>query len=428
MILTRSDLSSDQRLVYESMRDWVASKRGNNVLTCGGFAGTGKSTLLSVFAAEHADLRVAYISFTGRASSILGRKLRAAGVATTDRMQTDNDRLLSGRWAHRFYSASSPEAHKPFCGTIHRLLLRPLINFETEVLYGWEDRQQLDRHYDLIVIDEASMVDQPMIAKILRHEVRVLAVGDHGQLPPVMGEGSLMKAPDLRLEKIHRQAEGSPIIKLSRAIREEQRMDRSLADGKHLVFANANDLRKKIMPEIAGAPPLDTVFICWRNATRVHINKTMREYLGYAGLPPQSGEPVVCLRNYPPIFNGMRGLMTETSEAYPDDWWVLRARVAFPDENIDPYTYEVCRDQFHRPETFKSIEELKKAKIRVDTMSGAGKLFDFSYAMTCHKMQGSQAPHVIVQVDWKPNYADEFARRLAYSSCTRASEKLTVLL
>ena len=428
--MKRSNLSSDQRRVYESICDWANTGHAKPILSVGGYAGTGKSTLLSLFAAEHPDLKIAYVSFTGRASSILGRKLHTAGVKTTDRMQTDNERLLYGQWGSRFYAPGSPDSHKPFCGTIHRLILRPLINFETEVLYGWEERPELDRPYDLIVIDEASMVDKDLLSKITKHNVRVLAVGDHGQLPPVMGESTLMLRPDLRLEKIHRQAEGSPIIKLSRAIREDFKMDRSLADGRHLVFASANDFRRTVLPSIAGTPPLEVAMIAWRNQTRVHINRTMREYLGYAGKMPQKGEPVVCLKNLTEqgVFNGMRGIVTkEASVPYPHKWWLLDMGIEFPEEEIPDNSFEVCRDQFHRHKTFKSIEELKEKNIDVETMSAAGKLFDFGYAMTVHKFQGSQAPHVIVQVDWRPDYSIEDTRRMAYTACTRASVRLTVL-
>lgn len=424
--LTRADLSPDQRQVYESIQDWVRSTRGSNLLTLGGYAGTGKSTLLSLFAAE-TKLRVAYICFTGRASSVLGRKLRAAGVATTNRAQTDDERKLGGRWGHLFYSSLDPEASQPFCGTIHRLVYRPLIDEETEELFGWERRDELDRGYDLIVLDEASMVDANMITDVQRHGVRILAVGDHGQLPPVMGDGSLMANPMLKLEKIHRQAEGSPIIRLSRAIREEHRMSRELADGRQLTFGSALHVRR-VFGETVASPRLETAFLCWRNATRVHVNRTVREYLGFGGKPPQAGEPIVCLRNYPPVYNGMRGLATTPAVALVESkWWLMRAGIEFLDEGIESETYNLCRDQFHRTETFKSIEELEEKGIKVRSMSEAGRLFDFGYAMTVHKSQGSQFPHVVVVVDWKQNYEDERTRRLAYTAVTRASERLTVL-
>jgi hypothetical protein len=46
----------------------------------------------------------AYVCFTGRASSVLNRKLHAAGVETTNRSQTDDEQKLHGRWDHLFYS------------------------------------------------------------------------------------------------------------------------------------------------------------------------------------------------------------------------------------------------------------------------------------------------------------------------------------
>jgi exodeoxyribonuclease V len=419
--LSRADLSPDQRRVYESILDW--SKRPEGVLTVGGVAGSGKSTLLGLFASE-TKLRIAYICYTGRASSILSRKLHAAGVQTTNRSQADDERRLTGRWGHLFYGPFDPEARLPFCGTIHRLIKRAVIDNATEELIGWVDREELDRRYDIIVLDEASMVDSKMVSAILQHRVPLLAVGDHGQLPPVVGEGSLMMNPRLRLEKIHRQAEGSPIIQLSRVIREEGRIDRSLADGRQLAFGSTRDLRRAIF-DISGVPPLDVAFLCWRNQTREHINRTTREYRGYVGQPPQTGEPVVCLRNYPPIYNGMRGVMTETaSYPYPSDWWIMRARVEFPDEGVEATDYEVCRDQFFRHETFKSIDELKAKGINVYSMGEAGKFFDFAYAMTVHKFQGSQVPYAIVYADWGSNLHAEKTRRLAYTAATRASGRL----
>ena len=86
----------------------------------------------------------------------------------------------------------------------------------------------LDRNYGLIIVDEASMVDDMMIRDLRSFGVPILAVGDHGQLPPVGGVGSLMKNPNLRLEQIHRQAEGNPIIALSKMMREEGRLPESM--------------------------------------------------------------------------------------------------------------------------------------------------------------------------------------------------------
>lgn len=425
--LTRSDLSPDQRRVYESMLDWLRTPN-SKLLTVGGYAGTGKSSLLGLFATE-TKLRVAYVCFTGRASSILGRKLQSCGVKITNLAYTDDDRKLDGFWSHLFYGPGSPQVDYPFCGTIHRLLYRPFIDATTEELLGWQKREELDRNYDLVVIDEASMIDAKVVEDIQQHGVRILAVGDHGQLPPVMSEGSLVSRPMLRLEKIHRQAEGSPIIQLSRILREEGRLDPSLADGERVRFRSKRDMTHPSLAAMLARDKLDAAILCWRNATRVHVNKTVRGHLGYAGKPPQVGEPLIALKNYPPIYNGMRGLVTEEgSFPYKDEWWLMKTKLEFPDEGLPATEQDVCRDQFHQERPFDSLEELEKAGIKVYSMGGAGKLYDFGYAMTVHKSQGSQFKHVVVIADWKPDYSNDNTRRLAYTAITRASSFLTILV
>ncbi len=64
------------------------------------------------------------------------------------------------------------------------------------------------------------MVSEDIFRDLTSYGIDILAVGDHGQLPPIEGKFSLMSDPILRLEKIHRQAADNPIINLSMQIRE----------------------------------------------------------------------------------------------------------------------------------------------------------------------------------------------------------------
>ena len=66
------------------------------------------------------------------------------------------------------------------------------------------------------------MISDNMFRTLQARGVPILAVGDHGQLPPVRDSGTLMKIPTLRPEQIHRQAEGSPIVALSRRVQRGQ--------------------------------------------------------------------------------------------------------------------------------------------------------------------------------------------------------------
>lgn len=439
--LTVDDLSPDQAEVYEAMHRWVEdlpptdmfhgehiADRENELgiapplLTVGGYAGCGKTTLLGVFAAT-TDLLVAYVTLTGRASSILRRKLKAAGASVTECMRPPPN---SNREESELQDGGLPYASGPsFCGTIHRLCYRPILSASEEVL-GWTKRTTLDRKYDLIVIDEASMVGGEMLRDLQAYGVPILAVGDHGQLPPVMDSGELMKNPELRLEKIHRQAESSPIIALAHQVRTTGRLG-------HFVSNDAVRFeRKMVAPGIIAEAlrfadsPLDTGILCWTNKSRIQLNAMARRALDTSG-PPRKGEPLICLKNKSPIFNGMRGLLTEdTTEGRAP--WVLNGRLVFPDEGIPEAAYEMCAPQFCRETVFKSVEELRERGVKTTTMGACGGYFDFGYAMTTHKAQGSSFAHAIVYLDRpvKPE-SDDF-RRWLYTSITRAAERLTIIL
>ena len=421
--LSVTDLSSDQCEVYNSILDWKnAPPYDHRVLKVGGYAGTGKSTILGVLATVlQGGGLVAYATYTGRAASVLTRKLAACGVRTTSLSCTNNEKALSGNFGHLFYGSSDPQARMPYCGTLHRLLYRPIIDAREQII-GWKKRDELDRPYSLIVVDEASMVSSAILADLQMHRRPILAVGDHGQLPPVMDSGDLMKNPDLKLEKIHRQAEGNPIIALSREIRETGKIPRSM-EGIEQVHRTALE---DVMAEAYGAANhvLDTVALCWTNRMRCKLNRAARKVTGRNG-PPSVGEPVICLKNNPPIYNGMRGVVAHAVERRNQAPWLLGSIVDFPEEGFAGEKVEFCEPQFLREKTFADVEEFIGLGMEVDRMSEGGDLYDFAYACTVHKFQGSACPHVLFYVDM-PGSHEDFAR-LAYTAVTRASERLTIL-
>lgn len=81
----------------------------------------------------------------------------------------------------------------------------------------------------LVIVDEASMMDLPLAFRLvtsMREEARLIIVGDVDQLPSV-GPGQILKdlietkeIKTIRLSKIHRQAEGSQIIRLAHQLNE----------------------------------------------------------------------------------------------------------------------------------------------------------------------------------------------------------------
>ena len=84
--------------------------------------------------------------------------------------------------------------------------------------FEFELKKKLDEDYDLIVVDEATMVNDDMVKEILSFGIPVIFVGDMNQLPPVFGKSTVMEKPNFVLTQIMRQKENDPIVRLSQMI------------------------------------------------------------------------------------------------------------------------------------------------------------------------------------------------------------------
>jgi ATP-dependent exoDNAse (exonuclease V) alpha subunit len=102
--------------------------------------------------------------------------------------------------------------------TLHSLLYASVYDRETDTFH--HTRRPRDPGIDLLVIDEASMVDQRLGADVVALRVPTLVLADPFQLPPISGTGFFMRVrPDARLSEIHRQAQGHPIVGFADRIR-----------------------------------------------------------------------------------------------------------------------------------------------------------------------------------------------------------------
>lgn len=504
-MITVKDLSPDQLAAYNSIMGWVASPGSRNLLTLAGFAGSGKSTVVSLVA-EKIKLP-AFCAYTGKAASVLRRKLHLAGTQTVGTQKKSREGLPSSD-------------SRPYCGTIHSLIYRPCdcrepkevethkpcptcgeetvrdysasdevyatcrglgghkvsrktfdaLEKTTKLVYPpkhedgrcklcggkeWLRREALDRAYSLICLDEASMCDEMTLRDLQGYGVPILAVGDHGQLPPVGGSGSLMKNPHLRLEKIHRQAEGNPIIALSKIIRETGKIPDDMASSDAVRFEKLRFVERILEERYENASParlLEMGIACYTNRRRVGLNSTVRRVRGISrdGRDlPKAGEHLVCLRNIKeqggrmPVANGMRGVLQEDAswklvkdphgefknergEAACESRTQLLGSIAFPEDGIEASAFEMFGPQFQREKTFSSPEELSR-ETGIYSFSMAGNLFDFGYAMTGHKFQGAQVDDLLAVIERPgPVSADDWCR-WQYTVCTRAASRLIVL-
>lgn len=345
-----------------------------------GFAGTGKTTLARHFA-EDVDGDVLFAAFTGKAAQVL----RSRGARNAN--------------------------------TIHSLIYRPRGEEEVEDVTTGKtsiapmfsiNRQSPVAKAALIVIDECSMVDEELGRDLLSFGTPVLVLGDPGQLPPITGGGYFTEQePDILLTEIHRQARDNPIIDLAMQVRQGNEL--MYGDYGTTKIISKNEVTQDLVLEA------DQVLV-GTNKTRKRYNQRLRVLKGFDQPYPQSGDKLVCLRNDPAkgLLNGsLWQAMTASKETTKPGINVL-IRPEDDDMQRGSAKVRLLKAAFE-----DSTTEIPWAtKKRFDD-------FDFGYALTVHKAQGSQWNNVVLfDESWAFR---ETSERWLYTAITRAVETLTIV-
>ncbi len=385
-------LSSGQKSVLNEVIAWCKKDKSQSqsYITIGGYAGTGKTTLIAVLRKRISKLRkgmkVGFVSYTGKAARVLRNKLKEAKVIL-------------------------PE---DTVSTIHSLIYSPMVN-EKEEIIGWIQKEKIDR--DLIIIDEASMVDETIWIHLLSYKVPIIVVGDHGQLPPISGSFHLIAEPELELVEIHRQAQDNPIIALSIQARQSGYIRPGVYGKAVRKFSKEDSDIQESVSDLLANYSSNTLILCGYNRTRKKLNLHIRNTLGFASPLPQVGDRVICLRNNHEkhIFNGMTGTILKIEDETAI-WY--KAEIQMDGED-GIYKGLISKDQFMNDAALNFTN--KRSAIM------AGDLFDFGYALTVHKAQGSQAKRVILFEERFSKMDDEQWKRWLYTAVTRAEEELFII-
>lgn len=216
---------------------------------------------------------------------------------------------------------------------------------------------------DGFIIDEASMVPEDIQKDLLSFNVPILYVGDHGQLPPIGTDTYLMKEPDFRLEKIHRNAgEIAIFCEFIRRGYEPTSFSKYAKNSVKFITKKQAETKWKDADQI----------ICGFNKTRVDINKNIRKQLGFTSNWPQIGDKIMCLKNdnQAKLFNGMQGYVKFLSSKQKN-------KLTFQSDNVN-YDIVFDPDQFNK-------EKVESFGRKDDPMP-----MDYCYGATCHKCQGDE--------------------------------------
>ncbi|HGY90517.1 MAG TPA: ATP-dependent RecD-like DNA helicase [Planctomycetes bacterium] len=312
----------------------------------------------------------------------------------------------TGRAAKRLEEVTGLEAK-----TIHRLL--KFDGHKRTFVHG----RDLPLAADLVIVDEVSMLDVPLLVHLLRavpERCRLLLVGDADQLPSV-GPGCVLgdliasgKVPVERLDKVFRQAEGSAIVHLAHAVLAGdvdehhllgQGVDFDERDDPEAAARRIRDLVLDILPDRWGLSGPDDVQVLTpmrKGALGTErLNRIIQEGRGkkwarfvHGDTLFLEGDRVMQLRNdYDrELFNGDQGRVVALLPK--------GIRVSF-DGRIHDYEGPALKD-------------LQPA-----------------WAITIHKSQGGEYPAVILALSGEHHIM--LKRQVVYTAITRARRALTVV-
>ncbi len=365
-----------------SQREALALVAGAKVSVITGGPGVGKTTLLEALLA-----------------TISTAKLTVALAAPT------------GRAARRMAEQAGREAK-----TIHRLL-------EIDPTTGGFKRSASEPlEADVVVIDETSMVDVPLMAALVEAiplNAALILIGDVDQLPSV-GPGQVLAdviasglVPVARLTEIFRQAEESRIIinahRINRGEWPEPPPSGELADFYVIEARGADDALAKILEVVGNRIPRRFGLDAMRDVQVItpmqkgicgarNLNDRLAELLNGApldrierfGQTYATGDKVMQIENdYDrDVFNGDLGILKRIRQKEDE------VAVSFDGREVK-YALE-------------DLEALTRA-----------------YAITIHKSQGSEYPAVVIPL--LRDHAIMLARNLLYTAATRGRQ-LVVLV
>jgi len=399
----------DQARAIEKFNKWFNGK-SPKFFSLIGPAGTGKTSLAKYLAANVAG-QVYFMAFTGKAALVM----RQAGCPLASTIHSfvyaPQERSRVRLLELRKHVAEFPPDGQP--EELDDLMdqLRIEETNATRPMFKLRSDSPI-RYASLIVIDECSMIDEQIGKDLLSFNVPILALGDPGQLPPVFGQGYFTRPkPNHLLTQIHRQALDSPIIQMATTVRTGGTLKPGCYGNCEVIEASKSPEAKARVQELVMAA--DQIIV-GRNKTRQNINRRTREVLGYPEKLPVPGDKLICLRN-----NHDLGLLNGSL-------WELEEIDVFTDDQaqlvVKPYQQPgppiTCIAHMHHFQ--RRIKELDHWDRR------DAEEFDFGYAITCHKSQGSQWGNVLV-IDESDCFRENASKHL-YTAITRAISKVTVLI
>jgi len=441
-------LSEDQQHALDKIISFLSSDKQAFVLR--GYAGTGKTTLMNYL--------VKYLNSNGDNFTLCAPTHRAKAVLR--------------------------EKTKQNVITVHKLLsLSPIID-----IYDLDYKQLKFNSAgsdefpfrSLIIIDEASMITNDLFRLLSLYcessNSKLLFIGDPAQLKGV-NEQNISKVFTLEdgvtLSKIHRQEGDSELLPVLEVLRDKSL--NSFEESKNLIVnQNIKEFVKKYCIEckigIDAGVTTHTKLLAYTNSRVQSYNACIRKFLFKDSVPQKYhvGEILMAFENFgkkePKFCNSSDYIIKSCEEAEKSiDIFVLKGYDMVLYDSIDDIDMKVFildedKNEEILPQLAKTIEDIrinaiqsKKEKkykyakscwVEYFTIMGSfaitkdllyqkrvvkPKTFDYGYAITVHKSQGSSFNNVFIDIDNLSKCREEETKRqLQYVGLSRTETVATI--
>lgn len=453
-------LSSDQEEVLEQAAKWLALAptpeydtkiilgderkvtvgfaQDYPVCAIGGYAGTGKTTILRTMGENYTNVR--FVTPTHKAAGVLRSKLPAD---LKRHVNTYHQLIYLPKPSYTCELSGLMMKALPSCGCAdgetceHTPQFEPCRRHEgypapdgtfpckAQERLEFDKREYLEGHIALIVVDEASMLTEDEVNDIRSYGVPVMLVGDHGQLPPVKAKmNPWILQPKLLLSINHRQGEESGIPEAAECARSSGVLSQR-SYGSSVRTLRKTDPRVPGLLERFRPDARERVVLCQYNKTRAGLNQAFHEQYGDKLL--HEGERLMSLQR----IDSATTINPDNGETYGETrvFNGTLATVRRVDKISDRFIYAVLElDNDWRGQSGVHIlvkmatEQLGNPdKLPLDRKPRDSSSWDYAYAMTVHKSQGSEFSKVIVMQESAGDM------RSLYTACTRAKDGLIVL-
>lgn len=470
---TPFELNDQQKIALQKIDDF-ANDKSKTAITLSGYAGTGKTSLMEMVAKKLGRRHnVVFSATTHQAAGVLKSKVGKYGFET----RTVNS--LFGITVETDMEGKTYDMSK-----MRRVQAEPKLHFG-----------------DIVVLDEASMLsdenynDVVSIAKM--YNAKVIFVGDKAQLAPI-GQNEVSKVfrdsngEVVELTKVERTGDNA-ILSEATAIRNGQALSYESAfnaqgQGVAYVTPQSTEEINKIIdiftPGLKTNPNYLRV-LTFTNDSVTYYNDRVRMDLGYKGMVPQIGEPMLGYTNWGydksliptgtpyKLVNSRSYKVTNKGQAYKGGIRLSNGEVvsftiipivledAMGEQVTIPYID--IKNNIENRNSAKAAAEEKVALWKIANSSPKGsvayrtaldkineleqflvindnilgptgnklqaKVIDFGYSHTIHKSQGGTYTHVIMDdANIEAKCKDKSVRQqLKYVGVSRATDTVTII-